>query len=239
LEIKYTSPVLESSVKQGYRVPSRDEVYAALLVHIGKLVKVRGLIFKKPVEKLVAISAVNYPIDVKCIDSKCMALNPVTREVIKDHGIIGSIVFIIQNPIEKPIITPSIDIYASESRYEEWMYDEQYSIPTLRIKAGRYYISFPVFLLREREYRLVIEPPIYYITEYTTAREYFKSFEALRKMINTIPLKQQDIIREIERRIHEYYLNTPVNVFENGLKILYEKKLIKPGDSLFLLNILD
>lgn len=235
----YLPPVLESNARKGYIVPSYDIMLAALLAYISTRVKTRGFIFKKAAEKLVSLMTLYYPIDIMCIDAKCMAINPVTREIIKDHGVIGSLAFMLKHPSLKPYLEPYIEIKSGQYSYSEETYIEEYSIPPLKTGPARYYIGYNVFLLSGDTERVIIEPPLYYMVGYPMTKQYFRVFESLKKYISTIPYSSEKLVLELNK-YRDFLQNPHIRIsIEEGLKKLYELKVLTPGDTLYILTLIE
>jgi len=236
----FLPPVLESNAKKGYLVPSEEVILATIVTYCVKLVRFRGVLFRKPVEKLESFMNIYYPIDVKCINSKCMALDPVRNKLILDHGIIGSIAFMLQHPSPKPLIEPYISLNAPDSTYSLDMFIEEYSIPFLKTGSGRYYVGFNTFLIRNHgKHRVVIEPPIYYMAEYPFTKETIRVYNPLRKLIELKSIGERDLMDKLlEYRV---FLTNPYikKKIENGLKTLFDKKVITAGDSLLAISIIN
>ncbi len=234
----YLPPVLEANAKRGYLVPDQDTMIATLVTHASTLVKTRGFIFKKPVEKLNSILIIHYPIDIQCINDKCMAFDPVNGEVIYDHGVIGSLAFMLQHPSTTPYLDPYIDIEAPTMAYREEHYSEEYSIPPLKSGPGRYYVPLISYLLINSETRLLIEPPVFYMVGYPMTKRVFRVFESLRKYTLTIPYRREELVIELNRYVDRFQNPLTRKNIEEGLKKLYDKRVITTGDTLYIVSIL-
>ncbi len=235
----YLPPVLESNAKKGYIVPDHDAMLAALLAYISTRVKTKGFIFKKAAEKLTSMLTIYYPIDIKCIDKMCMAINPVTHEVIKDHGIIGSLAFMLQHPSPKPYMDPFIEVESGDVEYTTDMYIEEYSIPPLKTGPGRYYVGYTAFLLMDTSTRVLVEPPIYYMVGYPMTKQVLRVFEPLRKYVSTIPYSTEKLVLELNRYREYFYSPSKRVSIEEGLKKLYDLKVLTAGDTMYVLTLLD
>ncbi|OYT40377.1 MAG: hypothetical protein B6U89_02395 [Desulfurococcales archaeon ex4484_58] len=234
----YLPPVIEKNARKGYRPPEHSTMLALILARLSVLVKRKGFIFKKPVEKIKNILFINYPIDIMCIDGKCMALDPVKGETIKSHGVIGALALLLQHSSKTPYLEPYVDIDAPIREYTSEMYIEEYSIPLLKTGSARYYVPFIASLLISDTYRIVIEPPMYYLVEFPQVKETFKVFETLRIYIDRIPMKENEIMRYME--IYMGYLEKPSvrKDIEDGLKNLFDKKVLTAGDTLYVMSTL-
>jgi len=234
----YLPPVLESNARKGYLAPSQEVTYAALVAYASTLARVKGLVFKKPGEKLVGLMLIYYPVDVKCIDSKCMALNPVTQSVIKDHGVIGSLALLFQNPSPIQHYPVYVEVEAGEVVYTADMYDEEYSIPPLKVGEARFYVPFTAYMFESETQRLCIEPPITYLAEYPNPSRTLKAFEALRKLAESIPVPREKLLIELAKSSETLYNPATLSMIDEGLKKLYELRVLSAGDVMYIKNLL-
>jgi len=212
-------------------------MYAALVVYASTLARVKGLVFKKPGERLVGLMLIYYPVDVKCIVSKCMVLNPVTRSVIKDHGVIGSLALLFQNPSPSQHYSVYVEIEAGEIAYTAEMYDEEYSIPQLKVGEARFYVPFTAYMFEGEIQRLCIEPPISYLAEYPNPPKTLKAFEALRKLAESIPIPRENLLIELAKSGETLYNPATLSMIDEGLKKLYELKVLTAGDVMYIKNL--
>ncbi len=235
----YLPPVIEKNAHKGYFPPDEDTIVAVITTYIATLVKIKGILFKKSAEKLVGYLLIHYPLDIVCSEeNNCMIYDPVKKETVKDYGVIGSTVFLLQHPSKTPYTTPYIDIEAGEYSGEEIEYIEEYSIPRLRTGPGRYYLPLIAILLKDKEERLIYKPPLYYLVGFTSKKK-FKEFEPLNILIEKTGLSREKIIELIIKYKEHFVTPEFRKKVETGLRNLYDKKTISMGDTLFILTIIE
>jgi len=236
----YLPPVIEKNARKGYSAPSVETMYATIALHAVSLMKIKGFFVRKPVEKLESILAIHYPIDLVCVGEKCMLKDPVADQLIMDHGVIGSLAFLLQHPEKHPYIEPYIVIEKQYSSFSEDQYVEEYSVPYMKTGPGRYYIPFIAYLIVNKRERVLIEPPIYYLTGFPVKKATVRVFESLRSIVrnmeNEVPVEKLiDLLKK-----NRDYMRRPETrkSIETGLSKLYELGVIAPGDAVYVNNIL-
>ncbi len=196
----YLPPVIEKNAKKGYKPPDKGRMLASILIYLVDHGRKRGLLFRRPVEKVSRILLIHYPIDVFCIADKCILLDPVVGEPIYDTGLIAQLVFLLQHPSPTPFLEPSIVIEAlNPIEFNEELIRDEYSIPPLKTGSARYYTPLiGVLYISPKGLRVDIMPPIYYLAEFPTRYRGIKAFDHLGKLVKRVPLDMEGLRDRLE-----------------------------------------
>ncbi len=224
----YLPPVIEKNAKKGYKPPNRGEMLASILIYLVDKARKKGLLVKKPVERITKILIIHYPIDVFCIADKCILIDPVIGEVIDDIGLIAQLVFLLQHPSPTPFIEPSIEIEAlNPLEFSEKLVSDEYSIPLLKTGNARYYVPLiAVEYVSRNDRRVEVYPPIYYLAEFPTKRKGIKEFGQIAKLVKRIPIDLDAVRDHLE--MSEWILDNAGlrDSIQKGIDKLYKRGII-------------
>jgi hypothetical protein len=201
---------------------------ATIIYYLDSKASKRGIIIKKPVEKIRRVMLLYYPIDILCINDKCMVTDPLREKFVEDHMIIGALAFLIQHPSTTPYLDQYIVLDAAEPiEYSLKDYKEEYSIPRPKTGPGRYYVPF-IVCLYEGPYgrRLGVEPPLYYLADFPRKYHGVRTFEGLRRLLSDRQIDLETLEEEAENK--EWILERGMirNSLERGLWKLRDKRVI-------------
>jgi hypothetical protein len=229
----YLSPVIEKNARKGYKPPDKSLILASIIYYLDLKTSKRGIFIRKPVEKIRRIVLLYYPIDILCINDKCMATDPLREKFVEDHMIIGALAFLILYPSTTPYLDQYIVLDAAEPiEYSLEDYKEEYSVPRPKTGPGRYYVPFIVCLYEgPHGRRLSVEPPLYYLADFPRKYHGVRTFNGLRRLLSDKQIDIEALEEETENK--EWILERDIirNSLEIGLWKLKDKKVIKDTEA--------
>lgn len=225
----YLPPVIEKSAKNGYKPPEKPLLLASIIYYLNNKARKRGLFKRKNAEKIRRVVLIYYPVDVLCIDDKCIVVDPINECIISDPLLIGELSFLLQHPSNTPYLEESIVIDGGEPlEYSQSSFVDEYVIPKPPGGPGRYYIPFiSVIYEGKAGRRVVIEPPIYYLCDFPRKYRGVKPFESFKSLLLRTNIDLDDIMDRL--MLHKWILeNASIKAMvENGLNKLKNKGVVK------------
>lgn len=236
LKTLYLPYVLEKDLKKGYRViVDEEEAWGFVSLYLYRTFRRRRFLFGK-YEKISEIYVLNYPLLMKCYNDKCYFFDIENNVLIKDYGIIGSLAILSTYSSLTPYFTDSIDL--SYSFNNDFNIDENYSIPPLKSGEGIYRLTYICVNFENKESRLIIQPPIYYIPPIALYSDFvIREFSEFKRIpIDPKLISKRYVHANIDK--YEFYRRILVKA-KTGLEKLVDKKLIEPRDVLKIMLMYD
>ncbi len=226
----YLPPVIEKNARKGYKPPSRGEQIASIILYLDGFIRRKGFFKRRRVEELSRILILHYPIDLFCRGDECIIVDPVTGEVIRDVGFIAQVVFLLQHPSKTPYLEPEIELEALNpvEPSDELFSDESVLVPRPKTGEARYYVPLIIARYRGEEgNRIIIVPPLYYLTGFKKNYPGIRSFDNIVYLVKRVPLDESSISDQMDS--FEWLLDRGDlrKSLEQGLQKLRGKGIVK------------